>query len=248
MLKQYTAIGLMLCASTVMCTQHAAAETAPASEVKILQDRPVSWMRAPKVKFEPGDLEGRPRSVNVAIDADSSGNITAVKIITSSGLPDLDEMVINAVKKARFRPYIESGISYPFRATQPFEFNADDYSSTRKTPKRKPIKTCWADFEPEGLQLQQSGQHRTFQYKDVPAMKLPMTESEAKQFSIDFSFSVDRKNQISDIRLIQSPSDPIARLLLKKFELAKIEAPRKFYQIFKFQFKERIQLKNIQCN
>ena len=60
MLKQYTAIGLMLCASTVMCTQYAAAETAPASEVKILQDRPVSWMRAPKVKFEPGDLEGRP--------------------------------------------------------------------------------------------------------------------------------------------------------------------------------------------
>ncbi|WP_180034869.1 MULTISPECIES: hypothetical protein [unclassified Acinetobacter] len=75
-----------------------------------------------------------------------------------------------------------------------------------------------------------------------------MTESEAKQFSIDFSFSVDRKNQISDIRLIQSPSDPIARLLLKKFELAKIEAPRKFYQIFKIQLKERIQLKNIQCN
>ena len=247
MFKQYTAIGLMLCASSLMCTQYAAADTAPA-EVKILHDSPVSWMRAPKVKFEPGDLEGRPRFVNVAIDADRSGNITAVKVITSSGLPDLDEMVINAVKKARFRPYIESGIQRPFRVSQPFEFNADDYSSTRKTPKRKPIKTCWADFEPEGWQQQQSGQHRPFQYKDVPAMKLPMTESEAKQFSIDFKFSLDRKNQISGIHLIQSPSEPIARLLLKKFELAKIKAPRKFYQIFKFQFEEKIQFKSVQCN
>lgn len=249
MFKHHAVFSLMLCASTVICTQHSGAKNLPASELKVLHDRPVSWMRTPRVNFLSGDLEGRPRSVKVDIDADSSGYITSVKIITSSGLPDLDNMVIQAVKKARFRPYTELGIRYPFRVTQPFEFQTDDYTSTRKSVKSKPIKRCQYSFETEGWQRQQSGQHSAFQYIETPIMKLTTNDLEVKEFNIHFNFSLDRKNRISDIQLKQSTgSEYLALLLLNQFSATKIEAPRKFYQIFKFQFEEKIQLKNIQCN
>lgn len=249
MLKQCITISLMLGASTLIWAEHSAAETQPASDVKILKDGQLSWMRAPKVKILPGDLEGRPRKANVLIQADRSGKITSVKIKKSSGLPDLDEIVIQAVMRARFKPYIESGLSYPIQVTQPFEFDADDYTSTRKSVKSKPIKRCSYSFETEGWQRQQSGQHSAFQYIETPVMKLTMTDLEAKEFNIHFNFSLDRKNRISDIQLKQSTgSEYLALLLLNQFSAAKIEAPRKFYQIFKYQFEEKIQLKNIQCN
>lgn len=248
MLKKYTTTSLMLFVTTLNYTQHVNADTQLVNEVNVLKEVPIRWRRAPNIQFQPGDLEGRPRSVDVLMDADSTGKITSAIISKSSGLTDLDDMVIQAVKKARLTPYIKSGIRYPVRVMQPFNFKTDDYSSTLKSIKKIPIRTCMSYFEPEGFQRKQSDQHSPFQYKEIPEMKLPMTESKAKEFSIHFKFNLDRKNRISDIHLIRSSNEIFALFLLNQFATAKIEAPRKFYQIFKFQFEEKIELKKIQCN
>ena len=79
--------------------QAAAAQPQP-KQVNIGTSAGLSWSRPPRVRIMPGDLEGKPRNVIAAIEADTAGQITNVRIQQSSGLPDLDEMVIRAIKLA----------------------------------------------------------------------------------------------------------------------------------------------------
>ena len=57
----------------------------------------------------------------VSITADAAGKVTDVRVIRSSGVPALDQKVVRAVQNAKFRPYKENGVAYPFKAEQPFE-------------------------------------------------------------------------------------------------------------------------------
>ena len=57
----------------------------------------------------------------VSIDADASGRVTSVRVVKSSGIPALDQKIVRSVQSAKFRPYKENGVAYPFKAEQPFE-------------------------------------------------------------------------------------------------------------------------------
>ncbi|WP_343597930.1 TonB family protein [Acinetobacter sp.] len=81
----------------------------------------VQWSRSPRPSYDQSDLKGEARSVVVAIEANEKGVITSVRIVKSSGLPDLDEKIKKAVRSAKFKPYKENGVAYPIRANQPFD-------------------------------------------------------------------------------------------------------------------------------
>ena len=81
----------------------------------------ISWSRSPKPVYTNKDLQGSNRIIVVSIEADAKGSITNVRVIKSSGLSALDEKIVRAVKGAKFKPYKENGIAYPFKADQPFE-------------------------------------------------------------------------------------------------------------------------------
>lgn len=249
MMNKYLMMSMLLCSSSLTWAESSHKSNATVSEVKILQDAPLRWMRSPRVSLLDGDLEGKPRKVVVDIQADQTGKITNVKIKTSSGLPDLDDLVIQAVKKARFHPYIENGVSYPVEVTQPFEFKSNNYASTKKTIKRIAQTMCLYNFKTMGFQQQQQGQHIPFQYREAPVLKLYLSELNTKDIEIRLNFNLNRKNIISDIYLTQSSGNPtLDAKILTAFSAVKIEAPRKFYQISKYKFEEQIALKDFQCN
>src|SRR5690606_5009584 len=50
------------------------------------------------------------------------GEVSDVKVQSSSGHKRLDNSAIKAVKQARFKPYTENGIAYPAMADIPFDF------------------------------------------------------------------------------------------------------------------------------
>ncbi|MEB3754684.1 TonB family protein [Acinetobacter sp. MD2(2019)] len=83
----------------------------------------VQWSRSPRVNVSSSDLKGSPRSVVVAISADEKGVVTSVRIVKSSGLSDLDDKIVKAVRNAKFKPYKENGVAYPIQANQPFDLN-----------------------------------------------------------------------------------------------------------------------------
>lgn len=81
----------------------------------------ISWARSPRPSYTNADLKGSDRTIVVAIDADASGHITNVRIVRSSGVDALDQKIVRAVRGAKFKPYKENGVAYPFKAEQPFE-------------------------------------------------------------------------------------------------------------------------------
>ncbi|NNP68127.1 energy transducer TonB [Acinetobacter sp. Ac_5812] len=83
----------------------------------------VQWSRSPKLSVTAKDLDNQTRSVMVLIEADEKGKITNARVTRSSGIPNLDEKVLRAVRSAKFKPYMENGVAYPIRAEQPFDLS-----------------------------------------------------------------------------------------------------------------------------
>ena len=81
----------------------------------------ISWSRTPKPSYTNRDLQGSDRTVVVSIEADTNGNVVNARITKSSGIDSLDQKILRSVRNAKFRPYKENGVAYPFRAEQPFE-------------------------------------------------------------------------------------------------------------------------------
>lgn len=83
----------------------------------------VQWRREPRISIDESELRGVSRMVLLMIEADEKGDITAVKILQSSGIASLDAKVMRAVRSAKLKPYMENGLAYPVKAKQPFQFN-----------------------------------------------------------------------------------------------------------------------------
>jgi periplasmic protein TonB len=88
---------------------------------RVLSQGQISWSRTPKPAYTNSDLQGSDRTVVVSVEADANGTITNVRIVRSSGIDSLDQKILRAVRGAKFKPYKENGVAYPFKAEQPFE-------------------------------------------------------------------------------------------------------------------------------
>ncbi|MCU4578675.1 TonB family protein [Acinetobacter courvalinii] len=64
----------------------------------------VSWSRKPAPAYKDSDLEGSERTIIVHIEAEPSGKILSVTVKKSTGLPKLDDIVLKAVRRAKFKP------------------------------------------------------------------------------------------------------------------------------------------------
>ncbi|NHB56540.1 energy transducer TonB [Acinetobacter shaoyimingii] len=92
-----------------------------ASKPRSLSAGQISWARSPRPSYTNSDLKGSDRSIVVSIEADTNGSITNVRVVRSTGIDALDQKIVRAVRGAKFRPYKENGVAYPFKAEQPFE-------------------------------------------------------------------------------------------------------------------------------
>lgn len=214
-----------------------------------LQNNGVQWARSPKPKLLNGDLEGKSRTIITIIDADTRGKVTNVAIAQSSGLPDLDDILIQAIKVARFKPYKENGVNYSFRVQQPFELIYDHNGTNNKSSKRNNSPTkCTYNFNSDVIQQQMQGQKTQFTYKQQPFLNILDSELNGESRSVSFKFKLSRKNIISDIIIVESSGLPtIDNKVFESIKYAQIRAPRKFYQLFKREFQDKIQFKLNEC-
>lgn len=72
----------------------------------------------PEIKVKKEDLKGQIRYLSIYSEADDNGNITVAKIRKSTGLQELDNLVLDEFrKKAKFFPLIINGKPYPISDT-----------------------------------------------------------------------------------------------------------------------------------
>ncbi|MDS7931123.1 TonB family protein [Acinetobacter sp. V102_4] len=94
------------------------------TNTKELPYQKIKWIQPPSIMISNNDLQGYDRNVVIAAETNIGGNITAVKLLQSSGIKSLDLKLIIAVENARFSPYQENGVFYPVRFVQPFHLEA----------------------------------------------------------------------------------------------------------------------------
>lgn len=96
------------------------------SYYKVPESFKVYWLKAPSLTISGAELAGRNRLVLLDVKADEWGVITEVVLTRSSGLAELDEKSMNAVKLARLKPYKINGKHVRFDVTLPLLFTLEN--------------------------------------------------------------------------------------------------------------------------
>ncbi|RZG82851.1 energy transducer TonB [Acinetobacter pittii] len=96
------------------------------SYYKVPESFKVYWLKAPSLTISGAELAGRNRLVLLEVKADEWGVITEVVLTRSSGLAELDEKSINAVKLAKLKPYKINGKHVRFDVTLPLLFTLEN--------------------------------------------------------------------------------------------------------------------------
>jgi TonB family protein len=96
------------------------------SYYKVPESFKVYWLKAPSLTISGAELAGRNRLVLLDVKADEWGVITEVVLTRSSGLAELDEKSMNAVKLAKLKPYKINGKHVRFDVTLPLQFTLEN--------------------------------------------------------------------------------------------------------------------------
>jgi len=96
------------------------------SYYKVPESFKVYWLKAPSLTISGAELAGRNRLVLLDVKADEWGVITEVVLTRSSGLAELDEKSMNAVKLAKLKPYKINGKHIRFDVTLPLLFTLEN--------------------------------------------------------------------------------------------------------------------------
>lgn len=94
---------------------------APPAPKNVVIGSGVEWSRSPKPSYSNSDLEGQTRNAMVYIEANEKGVITSARMVSSTGVPALDEKILRSVRSSKFKPYKENGVAYPIKANLPLK-------------------------------------------------------------------------------------------------------------------------------
>ncbi len=107
--------------TVVVAEQPPAPVVAPATP-HIVTD--VAYVEAPQPRYPPESRRsGEEGLVILRVLINEIGDVARIDIERSSGHARLDDAACQAVKRARFRPYVENGVARMALATIPIEFN-----------------------------------------------------------------------------------------------------------------------------
>lgn len=159
----------------------------------------------------------------------------------SSGIAALDSKIERAVRSAKFKPYKENGVAYPFIAEQPFKLNLNkDMPITSSNSYTIPYE-CKYYFKSQIWRSQENNVKTPFKYLSKPSLVLLKNELENQDRAMDIEFKLSRKNEISDVKIIKSSGLPDLDLQVQRaINQAEVESPRKFYQLFKLKFTDHV--------
>ena len=80
----------------------------------------IVWLKRPVFNFNNAELGNQNRELAFKLYVMTTGEIKKAELVKSSGITQIDQRVERSLLRAKFKPYIENGVVYPFVAVQPF--------------------------------------------------------------------------------------------------------------------------------
>ncbi len=151
----------------------------------------LKWKKIPQILVNPSLLQGKDRDLNILIYVNEKGEVVASKIKKSSGIVELDALVVVEIKKSSLYPYQLNGKYYPVRVEQPFEFYINDN-------------------QVDDLALTESDRSKSIEEKvHKEIMGLWEVPTGSANLSNIVKFNISRNNAIDSIQVLQSSGNRI---------------------------------------
>lgn len=85
----------------------------------------MKWIIPPKIRIDNEILEGYDRNLLIYLETDENGRVQKAEVSKSSGVDELDSLVLRAVKRSKLKVWNEWDIktNHPSRLKLPFEFS-----------------------------------------------------------------------------------------------------------------------------
>ncbi|MRT39217.1 TonB family protein [Acinetobacter sp. RIT698] len=85
----------------------------------------MKWIIPPKIRIDNEILEGYDRDLLIYLETDENGRVQKAEVSKSSGVDELDRLVLRAVKRSKLKVWNEWDIktNHPSRLKLPFEFS-----------------------------------------------------------------------------------------------------------------------------
>lgn len=85
----------------------------------------MKWIIPPKIRIDNEILEGYDRDLLIYLETDENGRVQKAEVSKSSGVDELDSLVLRAVKRSKLKVWNEWDIktNHPSRLKLPFEFS-----------------------------------------------------------------------------------------------------------------------------
>lgn len=195
-MKQYLCLTLLACAPfSTAFSASTKTHQLPAQNIEVapahLTTR-LNWSVFPKPVYANEDLKQRDRAAIIRVTANAKGTITDASVEESTGVDQLDRILISAVKKAKVKPHLENGEAKAIIGYQAFNLRVKG-----NTPE------CDFNFDSKVWNAQSADKKTPFQYVSQP--KLDLTRHELKQHDrkVKFNFKVDKHGQVKKVKIKQ---------------------------------------------
>lgn len=108
---------------------------------------PNAWTIPPEILYQQIDLQGQNRQLVIELSRDEKGSIRQLRVLQSSGLPDLDEKIIAGFQHARLDPKLTPPIfSYPMLLNQIYALNESRKIKIRSGMPNQEADKIWRYF------------------------------------------------------------------------------------------------------
>lgn len=151
----------------------------------------LQWTQFPKPQYSNEDLQQQDRAAIIRIHADELGNITQVKVQESTGINQLDQILVEAVKVAKVKPYIENDTALATIGFQTFNLK---YKSDEQ-----PI--CTFAFNSHVWLDQSQGKKTPFLYLTQPELNLDSTELNGYNRTVTFKLKANKDGNIQSVKI-----------------------------------------------
>jgi TonB family protein len=151
----------------------------------------ISWTKFPQPQYKIEDLKSQDRSAIIRVHANESGKVTKATVQESTGLANLDEILLNAVRAAKVKPYTIDDTAVEIIGYQTFNLQLNN----------KTQESCDFTFQSKNWIKQKSNQKTPFKYLQQPQLEVNTDDLNGYNRAVDFSFKVDKHGKVKKVKI-----------------------------------------------
>lgn len=185
----------------------------------------IQWNKFPQPQYKNEDLKEQNRAAIVRIVTDEEGQISKATVQESTGLAQLDQLLLNAVMQAQVKPYLQDGVALPVIGYQTFSLNLQNEEIAAEQT------VCRHAFTSKNWQAQQQNKSVAFTYTQQPqTLELPRAWLEQKPRLVKFSFKVNKQGTLHKVKLKKSTgSQQLDQHIIQTVSQSNVKVPRQFW-------------------